>query len=49
MFGIIEILLVILLIAAIFGRPHLALGMILDFIIALLVIGLIWRIVLLVI
>ncbi|MEX0895788.1 MAG: hypothetical protein WDZ94_02510 [Patescibacteria group bacterium] len=48
MFGIIELLLVILLIAAIFGRPHLALGAIFDFVIALLVIGLIWRIALMI-
>jgi hypothetical protein len=43
--GIIEIILVILVIAAIFGRGPLALGAIFDLLIAILVIGLIIRLI----
>lgn len=43
--GLLELVLVILIIAAIFSRPVVALGMVFDFVIALLVIGLIYRLV----
>lgn len=43
--GLLELLLVILIIAALLTRPHVALGMIFDFIIALMVISLIYRLI----
>jgi hypothetical protein len=43
--GIIEIFLIILVIAAIFGRGRLALGALFDLLIAILVIGLIIRLI----
>jgi hypothetical protein len=43
--GIIEIILIVLVIAAIFGRGPLALGAIFDLLIAILVIGLIIRLI----
>jgi hypothetical protein len=44
--GFLEILLILLVIAAIYGRGYLALGVIFDFFIALLVIWLLYRIIL---
>lgn len=42
--GLIDLILLLLIIAAITGRGYLALGMLFDFVIALLVIGLIYRV-----
>lgn len=44
--GLFEIILILLILAAISGRGYLALGMLFDFLIALLVIGLLYRLVL---
>lgn len=43
--GILELILVLVIISAFFGRGRLALGSILDVIIALLVIVLVWRLI----
>lgn len=43
--GILELILLILIISAVFGRGYLALGVIFDIFIALLVIGLLYRLV----
>lgn len=44
--GILEILLILLVIAAIYGRGYLALGVIFDFFIGLLVLLLLYRVIL---
>lgn len=44
--GLLEIVLLLLIIAAVFGRGRLELGMVLDVLIALLVIGLLYRLIL---
>lgn len=41
--GILELILLILIVAAIFGRGRLAMGVVLDILIGLLVLGLVWR------
>lgn len=43
--GLLEIVLIVLIISALLGRGPLALGVIFDFIIALLVIGLLYRLI----
>lgn len=43
--GLLELILIILIISALLGRGRLGLGMVLDILIALLVIGLLYRLV----